>query len=611
MDVSYYKKFEPIFGSWHIKDLIGEGSFGQVYEIERTEFGKTYKSALKAISVPQSKSEIKSLMSEGMSLSEATDYYESAVKIIVDECKLMSDLKGISNIVSYEDHMVIPHDDGVGYDILIRMELLTPIIEHTYQRPLSEEEIVSLGIDICKALEICENNNIVHRDIKLENIFVSSMGDYKLGDFGIARTLEKTVGGLSKKGTTAYMAPEVYKGEAYGAKVDIYSLGLVLYRLLNNGRIPFLPPFPEPITYDAKEMAIIRRIKGETIPPIENISPELSNVVLKACEYNPNDRFERAADFRKALEECAKGYNVVATDSICPDNQASDDYSEVTVSLMPAEADNADNSEKTEILPTAATAVEADSDDNTQELLSEGELQISEEREETAEDSLEKEIQIDEGRKSNKKIIILVAAVLLVAAVVFALLPKPVENITGIKDTVQIVLGESVAPKYEVVQKGLIRADVFFRMKDEKIATVDEDGVIHGKKTGKTDLILTAGDYEKTVTIKVISKVSEIGNVSDINIYVGDSYELKPILQPEKYSDEKISYSVDNESIATIDNNGKVTGKQIGQTTVTISAGGCSKKISVIVNQVYVDSGKAVHKKDKAVFIGEDYDSYL
>ena len=240
MDITYYKKYEPVFGSWKIVREIGEGSFGKVFEIEREDFGRTYKAALKAVTIPQSQSEIKSAMADGMDQESVTTYFRGFVEEIVDEFAIMSQLKGHSNVVSYEDHVVVQHDNDIGWDILIRMELLTPLVDYVQQHTLSTDEVVKLGIDMCKALEACRYCHIIHRDIKPENIFVSQLGDYKLGDFGIAKTVEKTMGGLSKKGTYTYMAPEVYKGEEYGPSVDIYSLGIVLYRYLNNNRTPFL-----------------------------------------------------------------------------------------------------------------------------------------------------------------------------------------------------------------------------------------------------------------------------------------------------------------------------------------------------------------------------------
>ena len=70
-----------------------------------------------------------------------------------------------------------------------------------------------MGRELTSALIFCQKKGLIHRDIKPENIFVSEAGQFKLGDFGVARTVEKTTGGLSRKGTEKYMAPEVYLGK--------------------------------------------------------------------------------------------------------------------------------------------------------------------------------------------------------------------------------------------------------------------------------------------------------------------------------------------------------------------------------------------------------------
>ena len=266
MDINYYKQYEPIFGSWRIICQIGEGSFGKVFEIEREDFGVTYRAALKAITVPASESELLEVKADGMDDASVRTYFGSFVEELVKEFALMSRLKGNSNVVSYEDHQVIEHPDDIGWDILIRMELLTPLNWYTSTHTVTRQDVIKLGIDLCRALELCQKYNIIHRDIKPENIFVSDTGDFKLGDFGIARTVEKTTSGLSKKGTYTYMAPEVYKGEAYGSTVDIYSLGIVLYRLLNGNRTPFLPAAPAPITHADRENALARRFSGSPLP---------------------------------------------------------------------------------------------------------------------------------------------------------------------------------------------------------------------------------------------------------------------------------------------------------------------------------------------------------
>lgn len=121
-------KYEPFFGGWYIKALLGEGGYGKVFQIERRDtFGTVFESALKVITIPPNKSGIEDAMAEGMDQNSAAVYFQDCVKEFNREIVLMSKLKGHSNIVSYEDHSIIQHEDGIGWDILIRMELLTPI----------------------------------------------------------------------------------------------------------------------------------------------------------------------------------------------------------------------------------------------------------------------------------------------------------------------------------------------------------------------------------------------------------------------------------------------------------------------------------------------------
>ncbi|MFR1991114.1 MAG: protein kinase domain-containing protein [Oscillospiraceae bacterium] len=300
--MSTYEIGSIVFDKWKICRELGQGSYGTVYEIQREDFGGVYKAALKVITVPQSRSELQSVLDEGMTPPQAKQYFYSVVEDIGRECAIMSRLKGTGNIVSYEDHTVIRHSDGIGWDILIRMELLHPLLPYVYQHPMARRDIIRLGIDICKALELCQRYNIIHRDIKPENIFISDNGDYKLGDFGIARTIERTTSGLSKKGTYSYMAPEVYIGKKYGFSVDTYSLGLVLYRMLNKNRGPFLPQPPEAITYDNREQALARRVSGEPLPRPFYGEGRLGEIVLKACAFDPKDRYSSPQQLRQELE---------------------------------------------------------------------------------------------------------------------------------------------------------------------------------------------------------------------------------------------------------------------------------------------------------------------
>lgn len=298
-----YEIGEVVFGSWKIARKIGQGSFGTVYELRREEFGEVYRSAMKVIRVPQNESEVHALAKEGMSEREIQRYLYGSVTELVREFAIMAKLKATGHVVSYEDHTVLPHDDGIGWDILIRMELLKPLLDYADLHPFTHRDVIQLGIDMCKALELCQKYNIIHRDIKPDNIFVGETGAFKLGDFGIARTIEKTVmSDLSKKGTYNYMAPEVYAGGEYGFSVDTYSLGIVLYRLLNRSRIPFLPEPPKPITVNSRERALARRMSGEPIPAPYYGRGRLGEIVLKACAYDPSQRYSSPARMRQDLE---------------------------------------------------------------------------------------------------------------------------------------------------------------------------------------------------------------------------------------------------------------------------------------------------------------------
>ena len=292
---------KAVWPGWTTTRLIGRGSFGAVYEIERDVVGiKKEKAALKLITIPQSESDVKELYDSGYDEKSVTDTFRSHMQRIVSEYTLMRELSGQTNIVSCDDFHCVPHDDNIGWDIYIKMELLTPMPQALDPR-LPEAQTMRIAKDMCRALVLCRKHDIIHRDIKPQNIFVSANGDYKLGDFGIAKTIEGTSGG-TKVGTYSYMAPEVYNNQPYGAQADIYSLGMVLYWLMNERRMPFYPMPPATPTAAELEQARIRRFSGQPLPPPKNGSAGLKSVVLKACAYDPKARYQSAEDMLRDLE---------------------------------------------------------------------------------------------------------------------------------------------------------------------------------------------------------------------------------------------------------------------------------------------------------------------
>lgn len=289
-----------IFGNWVIKAVLGKGSYGTVYEIERNEFGRISRAAAKVIHVERPDMNNSDLLLEGVDADDMASYYQEIVETMMDECALMEQMKGDSHIVSYEDHQ-IEQDKNGDWIIYIRMELLTPLPLFLKNRTLSQQDIVQMGIDLCQGLETCQKNHVIHRDIKPDNIYVTDIGTYKLGDFGISKALEDTEFAMSQKGTRSYMAPEVYRGEPYDSTTDMYCLGLVLYRYMNENKLPFFP-LTSGLKASERDAAIARRMSGEIIPPPIHASRVFSDIICKACSFSPSDRYNSPVEMRVALE---------------------------------------------------------------------------------------------------------------------------------------------------------------------------------------------------------------------------------------------------------------------------------------------------------------------
>ena len=300
------KKYEPLWGKWTAKRIIGEGSFGAVYEVESEKFGNRSSCAVKLISFKNA--EMLQGVKDGETLSseELEQLKIEEARKNVREAVLMEKLQGRDHIVTIYDYDIFPGETTT--DVIIRMELLTNLNDYMKQHTTDSESdlkstVIKLGIDIGKALEDCEEEKIVHRDIKPDNIFVNKNRTFKLGDFGLSRKMSKSASFSLRKsaGTPLYMAPETF---GWGSKTDyqsdIYSLGIVMYQLLNDGNIPFVSDMRD---FTEVDNAIGRRLDKEKILPPKYEHGALWKVLQKACEFEKKDRYQEAREFRKALEK--------------------------------------------------------------------------------------------------------------------------------------------------------------------------------------------------------------------------------------------------------------------------------------------------------------------
>ena len=167
---------------------------------------------------------------------------------------------------------------------------------------INQRKVAEIGSQVSQALSVAHGLDIIHRDIKPQNIMVQPDGNVKVMDFGIARAknsmMDKTDAVL---GTAHYISPEQAQGKELSPASDIYSLGVVLYEAVT-GQLPFDGP-------DAVSVAM-KQVSEEPVPPSEllpSINPELEAIIMKAMSKNPEDRFTTALDMRHALNDFLSG----------------------------------------------------------------------------------------------------------------------------------------------------------------------------------------------------------------------------------------------------------------------------------------------------------------
>ena len=165
---------ERVFNDWEIVREIGSGASGTVWEIVKKDHDITTSSALKVIQVPQSESSKRALSDDGLDEASITSYFQKLVNELTDEIKIMIDMKGFPYIVNCEDYKVIKCPNEAKWEILIRMELLTPLQTYIQKHVLSEADIIKIGRELLEALSLFESKGILHRDIKPDNIFIDN-----------------------------------------------------------------------------------------------------------------------------------------------------------------------------------------------------------------------------------------------------------------------------------------------------------------------------------------------------------------------------------------------------------------------------------------------------
>lgn len=212
------------------------------------------------------------------------------------EIKIMQALKGVSSAVQ-----LISTEIDSNNTVFILEECLEDFSSYLSRRPFSLLDIVEIVGEVCAAAIACRDANVAHLDIQPKNIFFREQESrIVLGDFSSSLFLDELKSNKNMRGTLAYMAPEVYRNGICSEQSDIYSIGLLLYCLLNEKKLPFTDQ-------DEYKVAVYKRLAGTSLPVLEkeDLPQEIHRILYTACAFEARDRFQCFEELQSALNEIA------------------------------------------------------------------------------------------------------------------------------------------------------------------------------------------------------------------------------------------------------------------------------------------------------------------
>lgn len=214
------------------------------------------------------------------------------------------------NIVNVYD---VGDEQNINY---IVMELVEGITLKTYiekKGRLTVKEATSIAIQVGAGLEVAHNNQIVHRDIKPQNIIISREGKVKVTDFGIAKSVSSNTNTSDAMGSVHYTSPEQARGGYSDAKSDIYSLGIVMYEMVT-GRVPF--------DGETTVVVAVKHLQEDIVSPrvyASDIPVSLEHIILKCTEKSPDRRYANVAELTADLKQSLVTPDVNFVKEILPD----------------------------------------------------------------------------------------------------------------------------------------------------------------------------------------------------------------------------------------------------------------------------------------------------
>lgn len=281
INLSEPQLISPLLDGFVMGDPISEHDGVKCCPAMHLESGKKY--IVKIISVPASQKKLAALLLAGAfsDREAALAYFKELADGVVDEALLLQRLSRFDGFVSYENWQLVPMDTDAGYDIYL-LGAYRPTLENLLKKnDLTHLAAVNLGLDLCAALSVARRHGYLYADLQPSNIFICNDREYRIGDLGFISLDSLVYASLPEKYLNDYTPPEI--SDAYSAlnsTMDTYAVGLILYQAYNDGRLP-----PIGISLQAPQYADF----------------ELSEIILKACALNPQERWQEPMEMGQAL----------------------------------------------------------------------------------------------------------------------------------------------------------------------------------------------------------------------------------------------------------------------------------------------------------------------
>ncbi len=300
---------------WDLGEKAGGDSSGEYYRLYNREEGAEPKEAMMlVIDIPQDPAETAGLRSAGLDADGIRVYYDKKAREIVRNTGRFMHMRKGDTILPVRACDYEPHTDGPGMRIYVLMDRLAGL--EPFMESVSEDghadpwAVVCLAADLCGALEYCAENGMVHGGIRPSAVFVREDGTFMLGSFDLSgRHIAAGNEPFSINELSLYMAPEQASGAARNGQTDLYSAAMIIYRYFNHGRLPFYPLWPDPVSPADMMRAQTRRMQGTPVPGPDDTDPQMAEILKKACDPDPEKRYESAADLRAAILHWAWDHN--------------------------------------------------------------------------------------------------------------------------------------------------------------------------------------------------------------------------------------------------------------------------------------------------------------